>query len=555
MLGDAPSTTLYQPLRSGPQTTTVTVRELIQRVQAGKVRVPRFQRPLRWRAEDVRALVDSVWRGYPVGSLLFWKRPANAEAVRVGGALIDAPAMPDAWWVVDGQQRTTALAAALLELDHGGDGRWTLHFDPSGGGEFKAGPVAPHRASRDVPLSVLGDLRRLGRWLRECDLDDDAIALIENTQQRILDYSLPVYILEATDEAALRAVFARLNSTGARMRADEVFQALLGAPSGPDQRTLDLAALQESCNRLEFGVPPRTEVLKAVLAMSEIDPTRRPENLAENELSQLVPREAAEDALTLTVTFLVEDCGIPHLRLLPYPVAFVILARWFHVFPHPAPVTRRAMARWLWRGAVSGAHQRAEVSRMREQIRDIRHGDERGTLERLLARTATRPALGWELSRFHQKSARSRIETLTLLARGPCDLVGPVSTRALLSDDRVAREIFPTSASEMKKLDEPTRRLAKTVANRVVLDARHTGLHTELRGWSLDRDRDALASHFIDSESFVALQERDVATFLARRADALRAEVQRFLERRAGWDEPLLRPVSEYLEDDEDDAS
>ena len=57
----------------------------------------------------------------------------------------------------------------------------------------------------------------------------------------------------------------------------------------------------------------------------------------------------------------------------------------------------------------------------------------------------------------------------------------------------------------------------------------------------------------IDQESFVALRERDVATFLARRAEAVRDEVERFLERRAGWDEPLLRPVSDYLEVDEDD--
>jgi len=53
-------------LKHQPQATTVTVRDLIQRVAAGKIRVPRFQRPLRWVAEDVRQLLDSIWRGYPV---------------------------------------------------------------------------------------------------------------------------------------------------------------------------------------------------------------------------------------------------------------------------------------------------------------------------------------------------------------------------------------------------------------------------------------------------------------------------------------------------------
>lgn len=90
--------------------------------------MPDFQRPLRWRADDVVKLFDSLHRGYPIGSLLFWKRPADAEAnYRIGGALLPVPANPDAWWIVDGQQRVTALAAALLELEPGPETRWVVH--------------------------------------------------------------------------------------------------------------------------------------------------------------------------------------------------------------------------------------------------------------------------------------------------------------------------------------------------------------------------------------------------------------------------------------------
>ncbi|MEW6283721.1 MAG: DUF262 domain-containing protein [Candidatus Eremiobacterota bacterium] len=101
---------LFRPLTRRPTATTVTVRELIQKVMGGEVRIPRFQRPLRWQAENVVQLLDSIWRGYPVGSLLFWKRRAGEDGIPVGGAILRAPRVDDAWWVVDGQQRTTALA-------------------------------------------------------------------------------------------------------------------------------------------------------------------------------------------------------------------------------------------------------------------------------------------------------------------------------------------------------------------------------------------------------------------------------------------------------------
>ena len=121
---------LFVPLGQRPEAITLTVRELLQRTQAGRIRIPEFQRPLRWTADDVVKLFDSLWRGYPVGSLLFWKRPGPAGTVRIGRLEVAVPDVPDAWWVVDGQQRITALAASLLELEHGRDRRWSVYFDP-----------------------------------------------------------------------------------------------------------------------------------------------------------------------------------------------------------------------------------------------------------------------------------------------------------------------------------------------------------------------------------------------------------------------------------------
>ena len=78
---------------------------------AGRVRIPKFQRPLRWDAKDVLSLLDSVYRGYPIGTLLFWRRPAEADPIVHGTVSIAAPAVTDALWVVDGQQRIISLIA------------------------------------------------------------------------------------------------------------------------------------------------------------------------------------------------------------------------------------------------------------------------------------------------------------------------------------------------------------------------------------------------------------------------------------------------------------
>lgn len=128
----------FRRLDERPEATTLTVRNLLKRMKDGYIRLPDFQRPLRWRSSDVLQLLDSLWRGYPIGNFLLWKCPAEAGRVKVASVSLDVPARPDAWWVVDGQQRTTALSATLLEFSQRQDPRWILSFDPGEGSEAPA---------------------------------------------------------------------------------------------------------------------------------------------------------------------------------------------------------------------------------------------------------------------------------------------------------------------------------------------------------------------------------------------------------------------------------
>jgi len=547
------SSALYVPLPKPPAAFSLTVRKLLGRVQEGAIRVPSFQRPLRWTSSDVVKLFDSVLKGYPIGSLLFWKRKFEREPqVRVGSAILDAPAVDDGWSIVDGQQRITALAASLLELDQRGDVTWDLCFDPVNN-VFLHGPVSPAEARRHVPLRALGDLRRLGRFLRDCDLSEEEQSRVEEVQQRLLDYEVPGYLLETDDVDAVRAVFARLNSTGVRMRADEVFQALLGASDarGVRRRRFDLGELQRAADIDGFGEPPRNEVMKAVLAMSGLDPSKRFDDFQEDALGKLVAPEDAAEALRQTVAFLqapvhASEPGaeIPAYAFIPYPVVFVILAQWFYLFPGSSEPTRRALAQWLWRGVATGVHERAAVSAMRRQVRSIRAAEETESLQRLLDAAGEPPSLEWSLDPFHANHAASRVEILALLSLGPRDPNGPVSWRALLaSGARVAREIFRVDA-----VDPPLRMLARTAANRVLLDTSHSHLRTQLHRWSWHEHRDALESHLIDEAGLEELQRNDMQTFLERRGARVRALVSRFVAQRASLGAPRILPVESYFD-------
>src|SRR5437868_3613637 len=115
-------------LDTRPSATTYDVERLVEMAWQGQIRVPHFQRDFRWGREDVMRLFDSIVKGYPVGSLLLWLRPAPAQALTLGSLRIDAPRLDQALWVVDGQQRVTSLANALHE-DGARESRFALAYD------------------------------------------------------------------------------------------------------------------------------------------------------------------------------------------------------------------------------------------------------------------------------------------------------------------------------------------------------------------------------------------------------------------------------------------
>lgn len=75
-------------------------------VNSGEIAIPEIQRPFVWDASKVRDLMDSLYQGYPIGYLIAWRNP-NIK-------LKDGSTSEGKKILIDGQQRVTALTAAIL---------------------------------------------------------------------------------------------------------------------------------------------------------------------------------------------------------------------------------------------------------------------------------------------------------------------------------------------------------------------------------------------------------------------------------------------------------
>lgn len=82
------------------------IETIITWVKSGEIAIPEIQRPFVWDASKVRDLMDSLYQGYPIGYIIAWRNP-NVR-------LKDGTFSEGKRVLIDGQQRVTALTAAIL---------------------------------------------------------------------------------------------------------------------------------------------------------------------------------------------------------------------------------------------------------------------------------------------------------------------------------------------------------------------------------------------------------------------------------------------------------
>lgn len=87
----------------------------IEGLKQKEYQIPTFQREVVWERDNIKKLWDSIYRFYPIGSILIWNSDTELEKHReIGGHEINDPDKNSNFnYILDGQQRTTSLLTSL----------------------------------------------------------------------------------------------------------------------------------------------------------------------------------------------------------------------------------------------------------------------------------------------------------------------------------------------------------------------------------------------------------------------------------------------------------
>ena len=196
------------------------VETLLTWVKSGEIAIPEIQRPFVWDSTKVRNLLDSLYHGYPVGYLIAWRNPTVK--------LKDGTPSAGKRILIDGQQRVTALMAALLGREvltkDYETVRIRIAFHPEEG-RFEVANPAIRKDSAwidDVVAIFSPDAKLLqitkGYTQANPGMDEDQVfAALEKLRMIINNHVGVIDLAEDLDIETVTEIFIRVNSAGAEL--------------------------------------------------------------------------------------------------------------------------------------------------------------------------------------------------------------------------------------------------------------------------------------------------------------------------------------------------
>lgn len=215
---------------------------LLHYIDIGDIGLPDIQRPFVWPNTKVRDLFDSMYRGFPVGYLLFWSNEAigNTRSIGTEDKQHDIPNL----LIVDGQQRLTSLYAVfrgktVIDSDYR-NRKIEIAFNPFEG-KFEVTDAAIRKdplwisnisdlwAVHSTSYSAIKSFVKRLETHREVSAEEEKI--IAGNIDRLFDVQkFPFTALEispAVDEESVSDIFVRINSLGAKLNQADFILTLL----------------------------------------------------------------------------------------------------------------------------------------------------------------------------------------------------------------------------------------------------------------------------------------------------------------------------------------
>jgi uncharacterized protein with ParB-like and HNH nuclease domain len=340
----------------------------------GLIRIPAFQRDFVWKINDKIDLFDSIKKGYPIGSILFWRPEQDShsdhlqfELDRLGSYYIPRHS-GDFFFILDGFQRLSTLIGCLInpfktELIQDRK-EWLEKFNviynlKSDEFEHSKRSNFDELDIHKVPLYRFIDSKEFFGYQKQLftsglpeNIISDYIKKYENLSSKLVDYQIPSIDIIGGSVSEAVDIFSRVNSKGAIITDDWKVSALSYDHNRNFRLSSEIDQLIEDLIPYNFESIKRSVVLQCIInsfdkVFFDQSSSRKLEELAKRTDFIDVTKLTLEN-IKVAIKFLYSQLGVLHYKLLPYPIQLVFITDFFYKKTSPTNTQISELKKWFW---------------------------------------------------------------------------------------------------------------------------------------------------------------------------------------------------------------
>jgi hypothetical protein len=367
-------------------TDILTISKIIERISSGDIRIPAFQRDFIWEPDQVAFLLDSIYKGFPIGTIILWKTDKRLDSDKNLGYFVLPEPKKDypVNYVLDGQQRLTSLFSVFQTVLTPKTTEWVdIFFDLDAVEDIQESTfVALDSTEVDIkrhfPVKTFFDSVEYRKATK--DLSDAQIAKIDTVQRKFIEYLIPNIVFETDNMNQVAIVFERINRAGTELNVFELLSAW--SWSGTFDLVDKFELLQEKITDHGFEDLCNDRDLQLKITAGIIRKNTLPSTIIGLK-GEEIRREfvRVENGIIGAIDYLKRELNIEHYKLLPFPAILVPLSYFFATNKtdghNYTSRQNEVIKKWFWRSLFSrrftsdvNERQSADILQMEGLIQD-----------------------------------------------------------------------------------------------------------------------------------------------------------------------------------------
>ena len=343
---------------------------LFSEIDSGRIKLPMFQREFVWEKEQSSRLIDSILKGFPIGTFILWKTREELRSYKDVGnhQLPEIPKGDYVQYILDGQQRITSLYAIRKGIRINKDGKEidykNIYIDLSLPPDTDDNLTTTDTPTIDEEGKYISVHRVLTSQITDLldEFDRAKLKTIESYKQKLISYDFSAITISDYPIEIACEVFSRINTAGKSLTIFEI----MVAKTYDESKYFDLAEKFEILRdgsdeekrclaEAKFDTIPESVIMQCVSAIIN-RAVRGRDILKINKNLFIETWQKMVDCLFSAVDFIRSELRIPVSHLLPYPAILVPFTYFFFRIKNKKPnnyQTKRLEQFFYWCGVTA----------------------------------------------------------------------------------------------------------------------------------------------------------------------------------------------------------